>query len=268
MTLFGQYDVALPYTKKYKMTVVPLGMVMASTSLAAILYGALTPTYSKEVFDARGFEVPQKSSVYVAWYVVALSETVLTVTVSCYWRVISFKGTHMVQRMSLLTLIILGEGIIVICRSISKNVKNEYFWSAPVVGQIIADVLRTSPFFTGFRADIVAAIIIIYFLYMLYFDRLQEEHFGSIQQQAWSFLHFPLHTVLVLVLQGVSLLIVWCQAVESINALYFDWSPTILWLHDGDPIDPTTEFGKTMAQAGTDNVTDGAAFATYFNWTC
>jgi len=103
---------------------------------------------------------------------------------------------------------------------------------------------------------------------MLYFDRMQEEHFGSIKQQLWSFLHFPLHTVLVLVLQGVSLLIIWRQAVESINTLSFDWSPAILWLRNGGLIDPTTEFGKTMAQAGTDNVTDGAAFATYFNWTC
>ena len=107
----------------------------------------------------------------------------------------------MVQRMSLLTLIILGEGIIVVCKSISKIVKNEFLWSAAVVGQIIA------------------AILIIYFLYMSYFDRLHEEHFGSIKQQIWSFLHFPLHTVLVLVLQGVSILIIWRQAVESIEII-------------------------------------------------
>lgn len=110
----------------------------------------------------------------------------------------------MVQRMSLLTLIILGEGIIVVCKSISKIVKNEFLWTAPVVGQVIA------------------AILIIYFLYMSYFDRLHEEHFGSIKQQLWSFLHFPLHTVLVLVLQGVSILIIWRQAVEAIDGLLTD----------------------------------------------
>lgn len=44
----------------------------------------------------------------------------------------------MVQRMSLLTVIIVGEGIIVICKSISKIVKNEFLWTASVVGQIIA----------------------------------------------------------------------------------------------------------------------------------
>jgi low temperature requirement protein LtrA len=140
LTLFCQYGVTLLYTKKYKKTVVPLAMVMASTLLAAVLYGVLTPTFPKTVFNA----MPQKSNVYIAWYVIALSETILTVVVSCVWRIISFKGTHMVQRMSLLTLIILGEGIIVICKSISKIVKNEYLWSISVVGQIVAGKFTVS----------------------------------------------------------------------------------------------------------------------------
>ena len=116
----------------------------------------------------------------------------------------STQGTHVVQRMTLLTLIILGEGIIVVCKSISKIVKNEYNWTGPVVGQVIA------------------AILIIYFLYMSYFDRIHEEHFGTIKQQIWSFLHFPLHATLVLVLQGISILIIWRQAVEAISGLAAD----------------------------------------------
>ncbi|KAH7411716.1 hypothetical protein DE146DRAFT_251587 [Phaeosphaeria sp. MPI-PUGE-AT-0046c] len=257
LTLFAQYGVTLLYTKKFKKTVVPLGLVMASTFLAAILYGALTPAFPKTVFDIDNFAVAQKSNVYIAWYIIAISETILTVTVSCHWRIISFKGTHMVQRMSLLTLIILGEGIIVICKSISKIVKNEYLWSVPVVGQIIA------------------AVLIIYFLYMLYFDRIQEEHFGSIRQQAWSFLHFPLHTVLVLVLQGISLLIIWRQAVESLSALISMWEPSLLWLNGyvesgvgADVFDMSTDFGKYMESYLGSNFTLGESFASYFNATC
>jgi low temperature requirement protein LtrA len=139
LTLFCQYGVTLLFTmKKHTKTIVPLSMVMGSTLLAAVLYGALTPTFPRTLWNAVGTEAEQKSNVYIAWYVIALGETVLTVTVSCVWRIISFKGTHMVQRMSLLTLIILGEGIIVICKSISKIVKNEYLWSLSVVGQIVA----------------------------------------------------------------------------------------------------------------------------------
>ncbi|KAF2647659.1 hypothetical protein K491DRAFT_723245 [Lophiostoma macrostomum CBS 122681] len=207
-TLFAQYAVTLYYTRQYKKTIVPILAIMGSTLVAAILYGALTPVFPKDktALDQYGepYFLSQKSEAYIAWYVIGLSETLVTVCVSCIWRVISFKGTHMVQRMSLLTLIILGEGIIVICKSISKIVKNEFLWTAAVVGQVIA------------------AVLIIYFLYMLYFDRMQEEHFGSIKQQIWSFGHFPLHTVLVLVLQGVSLLIIWTQAVSALNYLATD----------------------------------------------
>jgi hypothetical protein len=102
---------------------------------------------------------------------------------------------------------------------------------------------------------------------MLYFDRMQEEHFGSIRQQAWSFLHFPLHTVLVLVLQGISLLIIWRQAVESLNSLSLAWEPALVWLQDGGTLDPLTTFGAEMALVN-DNYTVGEAFASYFNWTC
>lgn len=144
-TLFCQYGVTLSYTKMYKRTVLPLAMVMAWTFLASVLYGALTPLFPKEQFDADGRLIAQKSNVYIAWYIIAISETILTVTVSCIWRIISFKGTHMVQRMSLLTLIMLGEGIIVICKSISKIVKNEFLWTSAVVGQIIAGNLSLLP---------------------------------------------------------------------------------------------------------------------------
>lgn len=208
ITLFLQYFVTLLYSRKYKKTILPLSLVMGSTILAAILYGALTAAfpdtkYSEDEFGVK-YPVDQISNVYIAWYVIAIMETIVTVGISMVMRVISFKGTHMVQRMSLLTLIILGEGIIVVCKSISKIVKNQFVWTPPVIGQVIA------------------AILIIYFLYMSYFDRLHEEHFGSIKQQLWSFLHFPLHIVLVLVLQGISILIVWCQAVEAIEALVAD----------------------------------------------
>ncbi|KAF2878548.1 hypothetical protein BDV95DRAFT_475710, partial [Massariosphaeria phaeospora] len=236
ITLFCQYTVTLLYTKKYTKTILPLALVMGSTLVAAILYGALTPVFPniQSVVDQATGEstpIPQMSNVYIAWYIIAISETIVTVAVSCIWRVISFKGTHMVQRMSLLTLIILGEGIIVVCKSISKIIKNEYLWSANVVGQVIASVC------------------IIYFLYMLYFDRLQEEHFGSIKQQAWSFLHFPLHTVLVLVLQGVSLLIIWRQAIDGMQMFYTDM---VLW--ESQTYATGLEFATAMNESAYNNV--------------
>lgn len=256
LTLFTQYGVTLLYTKKFKSTVTPILLIMASTLVAAILYGALTPAFPKTTYNSDGFAVEKTSNAYIAWYIVAISETVLTVAVSCRpkWKDISFVGTHMVQRMSLLSLIILGEGIIVICKSISKIVKNEFLWSAAVVGQIIA------------------AVLIIYWYYQLYFDRMQEEHFGSIKQQMWSILHFPLHLVLVLVLQGVSLLIIWRQAVEAMNSWETQFGPAIEWLIDAinDPDTAShypegTYFAWWVGNSAFHNGTIGEIFALFAN---
>ena len=253
LTLFAQYGVTLLYTKKYQKTVLPLLLVMASTLIAAILYGALTPAFPETLLDADGYALPQYSNVYIAWYIIAISETILTVAVSCKFTIISFKGTHMVQRMSLLSLIILGEGIIVVCKSISKIVKNEFLWTASVVGQIIA------------------AVLIIYWLYQLYFDRMQEEHFGSIKQQMWSFLHFPLHTVLVLVLQGVSLLIIWRQAVEAMTTFETVLLPAIDRVDSiaaGTPFMPEGTIFADEAGPLVGNFTTGAIFTWFVNLTC
>jgi hypothetical protein len=39
---------------------------------------------------------------------------------------------------------------------------------------------------------------------MLYFDNVQLENFGTIRQQIWTFLHFPFHTALVLLMEGTN----------------------------------------------------------------
>lgn len=109
--LFAQYAIILFYTKIYKKTIIALSLI------AAILYRSLSSVFPKTKLatvtlddDTTDVEaVGQKSNVYIAWYIIAISETLLTVRVSCIWRVISFKGTHMAQCMSLPTLIILGE---------------------------------------------------------------------------------------------------------------------------------------------------------------
>jgi len=104
--------------------------------------------------------------------------------------------------MSLLTLIILGEGIIVVFKSIGKIVKQENAYTSATVGNIIA------------------AVVMIYFLYMLYFDWLNiHDHFGSIRQQIWTFLHFPFHLLLVLSLEGTSQVIIIRKLAEAVQIL-------------------------------------------------
>jgi len=44
--------------------------------------------------------------VFIVWYVTAVLETIVNVVLSAKWKVLSFEETHLIKRMTLLTLII------------------------------------------------------------------------------------------------------------------------------------------------------------------
>ncbi|CZT12132.1 hypothetical protein WAI453_003030 [Rhynchosporium graminicola] len=179
-----QYLLVLIQVWKYKQTKTPLALVAGSNFAAACIYLGITFSFH----DDRSYG-------YRAFYAIPIVEIAFNIAISSNWKVLSFKGTHLVQRMSLLTLIILGEGVIVVCKNISKIVKNKNAWDGPTIGTI------------------VAAIAIVYFLYMLYFDTLPSHHFGSIRQQIWAFLHFPFHLTLVLTMEGMAQFVLWHKMV-------------------------------------------------------
>ncbi|TVY37374.1 hypothetical protein LOCC1_G005633 [Lachnellula occidentalis] len=187
-----QYLIVLFHVKKYKKSKMPMGLLALSSLIAGAIYLGVSFVFKKD----------QHSQAYGAWYVLAVVETGINIVISSLWKVVSFKGTHLVQRMSLLTLIILGEGIISVFKSIAKIVAQEHAYSSATVGNIIA------------------AVGMIYFLYMLYFDWLNiHDHFGSIRQQLWAFLHFPFHLFLVLSLEGTSQVIIVRKLAEAIDKL-------------------------------------------------
>jgi low temperature requirement protein LtrA len=69
------------------------------------------------------------------------------------WYLISFKGTHLVERMSLPTLIILSEAVMALAEKCQKIVNSGYFtWNASTIGNVLC------------------AILILYFAYTLSFD--------------------------------------------------------------------------------------------------
>jgi low temperature requirement protein LtrA len=58
------------------------------------------------------YEAGKNSRVYVVWYVVGVMEMALHLGFSQLSEVLTFVGTHMGERLNLLTLIVLGEGIV------------------------------------------------------------------------------------------------------------------------------------------------------------
>ncbi|EME87538.1 uncharacterized protein MYCFIDRAFT_85718 [Pseudocercospora fijiensis CIRAD86] len=193
LVLVFQYVVSLWFTRHYKQTILPMCLMAGTYFIAAIIYLGIFWSFHS---------VEQGSDhTYIAWYVVAILETIVATSVSSIWRNISFKGTHLIQRMSLLTLIILGEGVMGLAEKCQRIVHSEgaLSFTASTVGNIIC------------------AVAIYYFLYMLYFDWIEEDHFGTIRQQIWSFLHFPLHLALVLAVEGVAQCVTWRAAIVRGN---------------------------------------------------
>lgn len=70
-----------------------------------------------------------------------VAEALAMIAVSCVWRVVSFRHTHLVERIGLLTLIIMGEGIIGLCTSVSTILQNSVLVSGSAIGTIIAGML-------------------------------------------------------------------------------------------------------------------------------
>jgi len=85
---------------------------------------------------------------YLAWYVIAVLEAASVLGISCTWRVVSFKRTHLVERVGLLTLIMMGEGIISITQSVSQILWNVRTVNPSDVGIIASCVLLIVSLFT------------------------------------------------------------------------------------------------------------------------
>ncbi|KIW10101.1 hypothetical protein PV08_11061 [Exophiala spinifera] len=194
LALAIQYIVVLLYVRKYPRTRVPLLSTIATLFLSAM---AFLGTFFAFNLNDESTEPDRSTShsggppVYISHYIIVCVEAIGVITISCIWRSISFKKTHLVERIGLLTLIIMGEGIIGITRSISKVLQNSVNTSGSVFGITIS------------------AVLLLYFVWILYFDQIDHDRFGTIRQQVWAILHFPLHTALILVSEGNATLILW-----------------------------------------------------------
>ncbi|KAF2177234.1 hypothetical protein K469DRAFT_603999 [Zopfia rhizophila CBS 207.26] len=177
MLLATQYTVVLAYTMvaRYRKLYIPLGLIIAVYAAAAVVFAAMTPAF-------RTVEQSHRH-IYLVWYVVMLLEAISIIAISCCRRMLSFKRTHLMERMSLLTLIVIGEGAIGVTKTVSR-----------MMGKSGLDV--ESCFL------VMCIILILVLLWALYFDNFPHGHYGTIRQQIWSLLHFPFQLAVVGVVEG------------------------------------------------------------------
>ncbi|KAK6539003.1 hypothetical protein TWF694_010551 [Orbilia ellipsospora] len=198
--LFGsRFSIAIQYfvvwwtVKQYKKTKWPLLLMSVLMCASMLCFLGLAFSFTRHS-NTKG---------YIGWYVVLALEAVLVLAISLKWRIVGFKGTHLIQRMGLLTLIVMGEGIIGLCRAtnlISEGV-GAASWSARITGQAISGILC------------------IYFIYMLYFDDEPNYVYSSVPQQVWAILHFPFHLGIVLFIEGQQQLMIWQGIISGLEVL-------------------------------------------------
>ena len=123
LVLAGQYGIVLWQTRYFAQGRTGLTAVLATHVLAASLYAIVSVA----------FFVQENSPAYVAWMVLSTFEIVANLVIAMMSRVVSFEGSHLPERLSQLTLVVLGEGVINLARdltSIERNSQNSWMsWS-------------------------------------------------------------------------------------------------------------------------------------------
>jgi hypothetical protein len=98
IVLFFQYGSTMYFSWRYRTTRLPLALVLGSLAAAVILYLGLS----------FAFVLESSANTYLAWYAVSVFEVGANIAIAGKWHVVSFKGTHLVERMTCLTLIIVS----------------------------------------------------------------------------------------------------------------------------------------------------------------
>ena len=197
LILAGQYAVILWSLRNYKRTRLPM------IGLVAVEF--ITAMVSLGIFFA--FQNGSGYRAAIGWDFMFAFEAVSMMAISGRVGFLKFRGTAIVERLGLLTLIILGEGVFGLTESIAKTGGSGLDgFTADIIGQIIASVA------------------ILYFLWILYFDQIETERMSTLHQQYWVVLHFPYHVSVLLVVEGIAQLTVWRKLYDVFttfsNAIY------------------------------------------------
>ncbi|KAF4470953.1 bacterial low temperature requirement a [Fusarium albosuccineum] len=193
LCLAVEYASILWHIRKYKKQALPMLMQISMNFIIAMIYLGITFRFREG-----------NSHVFITWYILAGVEVFLTFAFAYIWPVLSFRGTHLMKRMGLLTVIILGDGIIVISKSVVTIVESPDAWDSQTIGIV------------------TAASTAVYAVFLVYFDWMKNPYLPHFRQQLWTILHFPFHLALVLFMQGFTQFVIWTKIIDTLNHLTLD----------------------------------------------
>ncbi|KAH7160951.1 hypothetical protein EDB81DRAFT_332783 [Dactylonectria macrodidyma] len=191
--LFVEYGSILWHIRKYKKPRLPMLLQIGVNFVASMVYLGITFRFRHG-----------NSQVYLAWYIISAAEIVLTFGLATVFPVLSFTGTHLMKRMSTMTILFLGDGVVIVAQSVVTIVKSPDAWDSQTIGIV------------------TAAAATIYCVFLVYFDWIKTSYLPTFRQQIWSILHFPFHLAMVLFMQGFTQFIIWSKIMDTLSTLSLD----------------------------------------------
>lgn len=131
-----QYLIVLYFVHGFQKTLIPLFLHTTIYLASGVAFLATYITDTDIVLDAT-----HGARHVNIWYIIIGLEALLVIVVSSIWRVLSFKHTHLVERVGLLTLIVVGEGIIGLTKSTAYAVAGTDVMIWGEVGLVASAVL-------------------------------------------------------------------------------------------------------------------------------
>ncbi|KAM3556132.1 hypothetical protein MY1884_005232 [Beauveria asiatica] len=197
--LMGQYAWMAIHVRRYRPTRLPLLAQMAIYAAAGAVYLGIT----------FRFDEGHRSRAFVTWYCVSAAEGVASLLLSNYSPVLSLGKTHLMKRLTLLTVMILGEGTESLAKKVLVIVKHKHAWDATTIGFV------------------TAAVATVYFVFLVYFDWLgAKTHLPPLRRNVWVALHFPFHLALVLFMQGFTQMLIWGKIAKQLKRAFDFADPT------------------------------------------
>lgn len=217
LALAIEYGSILWHLRAFKRTHLPFYIQMGIHFIAAMIYLGITWRFSDD----------KQSRVFIAWYVVGSLEAVLTLGLSLWFSILSLAKTHLMNRMSLLTIVILGESIVALAEKVVIVVEGPDAWGKSfersyklLSGRLTEFFLKTDAATIGI---LTAGVATTYMLFLIYYDWMKTAYLPPLRQVLWTLLHFPFHLALVLFMQGFTQFIQWSKVIDVINHLSVNW---------------------------------------------
>ncbi|KAB8266268.1 nineteen complex-related protein 2-domain-containing protein [Aspergillus pseudonomiae] len=165
--------------KRMKPAAKGVSIIAATLFVSSLIYLGM--------FYIFGVQDGIRSYIWTVWFALFGIEMWVIMGVSCVTPGIGLQDTHLNVRMGLLTLIIIGEGVISVTRIVNRTVRPGGWtkWSF---------------------VHILGVTTNVYFLWQAYYDLSPRGILGKYSQQLWAQLHFPFHVALVLLLEGSQIL--------------------------------------------------------------